>query len=255
MSASMSSRRTFKSDPLMKAFFRWAKRIGLVLSALLMALILFKNDIIKSFAARRIRAETGMDVKIGAFDVALLSPTVTIKNFKLYNTAEFGGSIFLDIPEFHLEYDRRALALQKLHLLLLRFNMAELHVVKNASGRPNVQALLDKMQTRAAKQKKKRTDETKYEFAGIDTLELSLGKAKFTDLGDPAKNEERDICWTNELVYNVKSVGDLSGGIFLIMLKQGRIDFPKHPSDLTNELTEPRPETLSGPPTNEPAGK
>jgi len=251
----MSSRKIFNSDRAMKICFRWVKRIGLVLLALLMALIVFKNDILKAVAGRRIRAETGMDVKIGAFDVALLSPTVTIKHFKLYNTAEFGGSIFLDIPEFHAEYDRRALALRKLHLLLLRFNLAELHVVKNSSGQPNVTALMGKMQTRAAKQKKNKTAETKYEFDGIDTLELTLGKAKFTDLSNPAKNEEREIGWTNEVVYNVKSIGDLYGGLFLIMLKQGRIDFPKHPSEITNVNANPLPEPLPAPATNEAAGK
>jgi len=237
----------------MRAFLRWTKRVGLGVLALFLAAILFKDDIIKSVVARRIRAETGLDAKIGAFEVALLSPTVTIKNFRLYNTAEFGGSIFLDIPEFHVEYDRRALSLQKLHLALLRFNLAELHVVKNTSGQLNFEALSKKMQNRVTKQDKSTTTAMKYEFDGIDTLELTLGKAKFTDLGNPKKSDEREIGWTNQVVSNVKSVGDLYGGLFLIMLKQGRIDFPKRPRELTNELTKSLSESFSATTTNEPA--
>lgn len=250
----MSSRKIFNFEG-MKVFLRWAKRAVIIALALLLALIIFKNDILKPVTARRIRAETGMDVKIGAFDLALLSPTVTIRNLKLYNTAEFGGSIFLDVPEFRAEYDRRALALQKLHLVLLRFNLTELNVVKNAAGQTNVTELLERVQSRAEEQNRIRIGRTKYEFDGIDTLELTLGRAKFTDLGNPAKNEQRDIGWTNEVVYNVKSVGDLYGGLFLIMLKQGRIDFPKHPSEFTNEIMRSLPEPTTVPTTNEPAGK
>jgi hypothetical protein len=230
-------------------------RIGIILVALLLALIIFKNEIIKSVVSRRIRAETGMDAKIGTFDVALFSPTVTIKNFKLYNTAEFGGSVLLDIPEFHLEYDRNALSLHKLRLILLRFNLAELHTVKNQGGQLNVTSLMNGMQTRVARQNNGKIGGTKYEFEGIDTLELTLGRLKTTDLGHPGKNEVREIGWTNQVVSNVKSIGDLYGGLFLIMLKQGRIDFPKRPNELTNELTKLLPDPLPAPTTNEPAGK
>lgn len=239
----------------MRTFLRWATRVGLVLLALLLTLIIFKNEIIKSVVARRIRAGTGMDVKIGTFDVGLLSPTVTIKNFKLYNPAEFGSSIFLDIPEFHLEYDRNALSLHKLHLSLLRFNLAELHTVKNPDGKLNVTSLMSGMQTRVAKQNNGKIGGTKYEFEGIDTLELTLGRLKTTDLGNPRKNEVREIGWTNQVVSNVKSIGDLYGGLFLIMLKHGRIDFPKHPGELAGAITNALPGSISTPATNETPGK
>jgi hypothetical protein len=228
-------------------------RIGIILVVLVLGLIIFKNEIIKTVVARRIRAETGMDVKIGTFDVGLLSPTVTIKNFKLYNTAEFGGSVLLDIPEFHMEYDRNALSLHKLHLILLRFNLAELHQVKNPGGQLNVTSLMGKMQTRVAKPDNGKIGGTKYEFEGIDTLELTLGRFKTTDLGNPGKNEVREIGWTNQVVSNVKSIGDLYGGLFLIMLKQGRLDFPRHPSELTNGIANPLTETFPPPKTNEAA--
>ncbi len=237
----------------MRTLLRWTKRVGLIMLALLLAAVIFKDDILKSVVAWWIRTETGLDAKIGAFEVALLSPTVTIKNFRLYNTAEFGGSILLDIPECHMEYDRDALSLHKLHLILLRFNLAELHTVKNPSGKLNVTSLMGKMQTRAGRQNHDAPGGMKYEFAGIDKLELTLGRLKSSDLGDPKKNEVREIGWTNQVVSNVRSIGDLYGGLFLIMLKQGRIDFPKRPNEVTNEITDPLTEILPPPKTNEPA--
>ena len=126
----------------MKWIFKWLLRLFLAAVALVvmavMVLLLSYNSILRVAMERQIRAQTGMDAEIGKFKLALFSPTVEIRNLKLYNTADFGGTPFLDIPEIHVEYDRAALARHEIHLTLLRFNLGELDIVKNQAGQTNI---------------------------------------------------------------------------------------------------------------------
>src|SRR5207253_10985824 len=105
----------------------------------------FQYTILRKVAEHQIRAETGMDVKIGRMSSGLLSPVVTIENLKLYNTPEFGGGEFLIIPELHIEFDADALAARKLRVKLARFNLYELDVVKNQAGEANIVTMLARM--------------------------------------------------------------------------------------------------------------
>ena len=59
---------------------------------LVVALVLSKDTILKALLERQIRAQTGMDAKIGKLSVGLLSPVATVEKFKLYNAPEFGGT-------------------------------------------------------------------------------------------------------------------------------------------------------------------
>jgi uncharacterized protein involved in outer membrane biogenesis len=122
----------------MKWLFKWIFRLTILLVALVVALVLSKDAILKALVERQIRAQTGMDVKIGSFSVGILSPVVDIAKFKLYNPPEFGGTPFLDVPELHVEYDPVALAGGKIHIKLLRLTLAELNVVKNGTGHTNL---------------------------------------------------------------------------------------------------------------------
>src|SRR5450759_3842994 len=128
----------------MKWLFKWIFRLVLLLVVLIVALLLSKDPIMKAVLEQRIRARTGMDVKIGKISVGVLSPVVTIENFKLYNRPEFGGTPFLDISELHVEYDRAALAARKLHIILLRFSLVELNIVRNEAGQTNLVSLMGK---------------------------------------------------------------------------------------------------------------
>src|SRR4051794_7978843 len=87
---------------VIKRLFRWALYLFIIFIVLVVAGVLLLDRIAREIAESRIRAETGMGVKIGKLSIGLLTPTVTIENFKMYNTAEFGGSQCLDIPELHV---------------------------------------------------------------------------------------------------------------------------------------------------------
>jgi len=204
----------------MKWLFKWAFRLVLLLVVLIVVLALSKDAILKALAERQILAQTGMDAKIGRLSVGLLSPVVTIENFKLYNTPEFGGTPFLDIPELHVEYDRAALAERKLHVTLLRFNLAELNVVKNEAGYTNFISLMAKAAAKPASGSGGKRVDT-FEFAGVDVLNLSLQKARFIDLKDPRRSRELTLNVRDHVFKNVKSEADLYGVFLLIWLRGG----------------------------------
>ena len=202
----------------MKCLFKWLFRLSFLLVLLVVALVWSKDAILKAAAERQIRARTGMDVKIGRFSVGVFSPVVTIEDFRLYNTAEFGGTPFVDIPELHVEYDRIALAQRKLHIKLLRFDLAELNIVRNELGHTNIVSLI---QNTGPQPPQNRNRAPQVEFTGIDVLNLSLGKLRLLDLKDRQKSGELYIGLRDQVFRNVKSESDLLGVLFLMWLRSG----------------------------------
>src|SRR5947207_1014484 len=190
----------------MKRIFKCLSRLLLVLVLLLALLILFLDPIAKSLVEKQIRKQTGLDVKIGRLSIGLKSPTLTIENFTLLNSAEFGGSTFLAVPELLAQYDLAALRSRKIHLNLARINLAELHVVQNRDGKSNLQALQEHRQNHGAAPG---SNPGAFEFQSIDTLQFAIGRLKFTSEKNPGRNEEAYIGYKNETVRNLKSMKDL----------------------------------------------
>ena len=224
----------------MKWLFKWLFRLFLLAVVLIVILLLSLNSILRVWVEHRIRAQTGMDAEIGRFSFSLTGPTVTIQNFKLYNPPSFGGTLFLDIPEIHVEYDPLALSKHQFHITLLRFNLGELDIVKNEAGRTNIFSLA----TAAAKKTgggsaTEFARQTGLEFTGIDVLNVSVGTAKFIDLKDQRQNREQKIGIENCVIKNVKSQSDLAGLAVLVALRGG--DFFKSLVDPKNAGSEYSP--------------
>jgi hypothetical protein len=198
-----------------KRLIKWLFLALLVVVALVVGLFLAKDAIAKAAVEQQIRAQTGMDVKIGKLSVGVLSPVATIENLKLYNTPEFGGTPFLDIRELHLEYDRDALTQRILRVKLLRVNLEELTVVRNAAGSTNLSVLNGKSPAGATKPSRD------VEFRGVEVLNISLGKVQLIDLKNPRNNRLRSVNLQNQVFNNVKSPGDWYGVFILLWLRSG----------------------------------
>jgi hypothetical protein len=210
----------------MKWLFKWLFRLFLLAVVLIVLLLLSLNAILRVYVEHRIRAQTGMDAEIGKFSVGLIEPAVTIQNFKLYNPPDFGGTPFLDIREIHVEYDRAALAKRQLHLTLLRFNLAELDIVKNEAGRTNIFSLgvtLPSKKSGGGKGAAAFKKQTGFEFQSVDVLNVSVGTAKFIDLKDQRNNRTQKIGLENCVMKNVKSQADLAGLAVLVALRGGDV--------------------------------
>jgi uncharacterized protein involved in outer membrane biogenesis len=203
----------------MRRLFRWAFRLVLLVVILLIALIIFMDSIVRALAEREIRAATGMDVKIGSFSIGLVSPVITIENFKLYNTAEFGGSPFVDLPELRVEYDWRAFRSRKLHCKLVRVNLAELNVVQNKDGKTNLQALQDRQNSAPSSVGKK--PKTQLDFTGIDVLNLSFGRATLLSMNEPKNVRRVDVGLKHEIIRDIKNGDDLEFKVSLALAQNG----------------------------------
>ncbi|HZM03889.1 MAG TPA: hypothetical protein VFC44_12830 [Candidatus Saccharimonadales bacterium] len=204
----------------MRRLIRWAVYLVIIVIALFAAAILLLDRVVKEVMISRIHQGTGMETEIGDVEVGLLSPTITIKNFRLYNTPEFGGSIFLDMPELHLEYDPYRFRARELHLKLVRLNLAELSLIQDKKGRVNLQQLEKKSAVEGGPVRK--SSSQKLTFTGIDTLNLSLGKFRMSNL---ATHHEQEITFgvKNQIFRDVKSEADLTGLSLLMAMKGGAL--------------------------------
>jgi uncharacterized protein involved in outer membrane biogenesis len=208
----------------MKTILKWFFGAVLLVIVLAVVLLLSLDTILRTVAVNRIRAQTGMDVEMGKFHLGLLEPVVTITDFKIHNPPAFGGTPFLNIPEIHVEYDRDALAKNKIHLTLMRFNLGELVIVRNEAGQTNLFALGVTLPKKGAKGAgnaglKEFKQRTGLDFQGIDALNVSVGTARFMDLKEPGNNREQKIAIDNFVMKNVKTPADLAGLAVLVALR------------------------------------
>lgn len=200
---------------------------GLLVLAVVLAVVFFLSldSVLRVVIQHNIRAQTGMEAEIGKFHLGLLEPVVDIKNLQLFNSADFGGTPFLNIPEIHVEYDRAAMARYKLHLTLVRFNLGELDIVKNEAGQTNLFGLVLGAPLQKSAGPSPAVAEFQHQtgltFQSVDYLNVSIGTFKYIDLKDPSHNRTQKIGIDNYVMKNVKGPADLAGLAFLIALRSG----------------------------------
>jgi hypothetical protein len=199
----------------MKTFQSWFFRIlwwlTFVVIVLVIVAISSREWIAREFAERQIRAATGMEPEIGDLNFGVWDPKLTLENFKLYNTADFGGTLFLDVPELHVEYDRAALRRHELHFTLVRVNFREMDVVKNAAGVTNFIPFINGILPQQSGGGRTVAPLNGYKFTGIDLLNLSIGTVKFVELKDQRRNRTATIGLQSQIYTNVVSSANLPG--------------------------------------------
>ena len=199
----------------MKTFQSWFFRILWWLTFVVIVLVIIaissREWIAKEFAETHIRAATGMEPEIGDLNFGVWDPKLTLENFRLFNSADFGGTPFLDVPELHVEYDRAALRRHELHFTLVRVNFREVDVVKNSAGVTNFMPFFNAMLPPKTGGGRSVAPVNGYTFTGIDVLNLSIGTIKFVDLKDQRRNRSVTIGLQNQLYTNVVSSANLAG--------------------------------------------
>ncbi len=225
-------------------FLKILKWLIFVITALAVIAIVGRNWIAKEVMEQKIRLATGMEPEIGDISFGVLFPKVTLENFKVYNSADFGGTMFLDVPELHIEYDRAALRRHELHITLMRVNLHELDVVKNEDGVTNILPVVASMLPKKPGGGGREIAPIKgYKFTGIDLLNLSIGSVKFVDLKDQRRNRMVAIGIENQIYTNVVTTADLSSLSGQLWIRGGRVvGLPVSPP-MRKAIPEPAPKT------------
>lgn len=209
---------------MIKFVFRWAFRALIVLIVLVVAGILLLDTFAREYVEYQIHSQTGMETKIGKVRVGLLNPQITIENLVLYNDAAFGGSPFVEMPELHVEYDRDSLLAHKLKCKLMRFNIARINLVEDKNGRRNDEALQSKtpaMANAGGAKKGSAKSAPQIQFAGIDTLNVTLGKVTYMRMNDPSKVDEFNLKVDHQVYTNIKSDQDFKSALFASLIRSG----------------------------------
>ena len=227
----------------MKSFQSWFFKIlwWLTFVVIFLAVVLLVNRdwFAKEIMAQKIRATTGLEAEIGDFSFSILDSEVTLGACRIFNPAQYGGTLFLDVPELHIEYDRAALRRHEIHITLMRVNLHEVDVVKNAAAETNIMSYINTL----APQKSNGGVRTfaplgGYKFTGIDLLNLSVGMVKFVDLKDQRRNRMVAIGIQNKIYTNVVTSADFPGLSGELWVRGGYIvGLPVHPP-----IRKPNPE-------------
>ena len=235
------------NDP-MKTFKGWFFKIlwwlTFVVVVLTIMVLANREWVSKELMEHKVRIATGMEPEISTISCGVLDPKVTLENAKLFNPADFGGTLFLDVSELHVEYDRAALRRHELHITLMRVNLRELDVVKNEAGETNIMSYVSTMAPRKSDGGGRTVAPLNgYKFTGIDLLNLSIGAVKFVDLKDQHRNRMAAMNIENQIYTNVVSSTDLRGLSGQLWLRGGRtVGLPVNPP-IHKAIPEPAPTT------------
>jgi hypothetical protein len=131
----------------------------------------FKNLIIKSLVTTAASRITGTPVHMDSFSLGILSSTIRISGFKMYNPSGFPEGAMVSCPKIKVIYDRATLFKQKRHLPLVEIELKEIGLTKNKDGLLNVDSL------KIAKESEAST----HTPIQIDLLVLSIGKIVYKD--------------------------------------------------------------------------
>ena len=201
----------------MRRVLRWIIGIVAVLLLLVAAAILFRNPLLKTITCWNIKGNTGLETRMGGFNLDLGNSSLKITRFRIYNAAAFGGSILVDIPEIFCEIDTHDTTQGKIRFKEVRFNLAEANIVQNTNGLTNLEALKKEMEKKAKASGRSHTNG--FEFGGIDKLVVTLGKLNFTDLQDAANNAQVDFGIQGETVKDIKTNADLENWATALVLR------------------------------------
>jgi uncharacterized protein involved in outer membrane biogenesis len=150
------------------------KKLIIVLGIVIISLVcisIFKNRVIKSAVTTAASRITGAQVHMDGFSLNILSSTIHITGFKMYNPEGFPEGMLVSCPQIKIIYDRASLFKPKHHFLLVEIELKEMGLTRNKEGKLNVDSLKIVQQSKASPSVPMQ----------IDMLSLSIGKIVYKD--------------------------------------------------------------------------
>jgi hypothetical protein len=193
--------------------------IPAIVFAVLIALFIGKNMIIKTSVSAGVKAMTGLKLSIRSMNVGVFKSLIGINELQLHNPRGFEDDLMIDLPEVYVDYDLGAFMKGKVHLEEVRLNLKEFLVVKNADGQLNLDSLRVVKETEGEEVEKdgEKKEETKMPDLQIDLLDLKIGTVIYKDYSKGTPPKER--------VFNVnideryENITDPQSFVRLIVLK------------------------------------
>ena len=168
--------------------------IPAIVFAVLIALFIGKNMIIKTSVTTGVRAMTGLKLNIRSMNVGVFKSLIGINELQLHNPQGFEDKLMVDLPEIYVDYNLGAIMGGKVHLEEVRLHLKEFIVVKNEAGELNLDSLrVIKEAEEVEEPKKGDTEKKKTEMPDIqiDLLALKIDKVIYKDYskGTPPKEK------------------------------------------------------------------
>ena len=166
-----------------------------------------KDQIIKSTVTVVTSNVLGAPVHIDGFSLGILTQTVGISGFKIYNPKGFSNSVLIDLPKIKVKYDVLALLKKKIHIIEGQIEIKEMGLEKNKDKKLNV----DSLKVVADGQKKSSDKGFPQMPIQIDVLSLNIGQVVSRDYsvspGPSLKVYDINI---NKTYKNISSIQELA---------------------------------------------
>ena len=150
------------------------KKLIIVLGIVVVSFVgisIFKDLIIKSAVTTAASRIIGTPVHMDKFSLNIVSSTIHITGFKMYNPGGFPEGLLVSCPRIKVIYDRATLFKEKRHLLLVEIELKEMVLTRNKDGILNVDSL------KVVKESKSSPPVPMQ----IDLVSLSIGKIVYKD--------------------------------------------------------------------------
>jgi len=177
------------------------KKFKLILAIVVFGLLVLgfiKDQVIKSVVSAGVKKVAGTPVRIDGLSIGIFRQSVRITGLRLYNPSEFPKEVLIDLPEISLDYSLPDILKGKLTLPFLAIHLKELTVIKNQSGRLNIDGLQLKQGDPLPMQ--------------IDSLALNIGRVVWKDYsqGPEPKVETFEADIKNKIFKNITSAQQLA---------------------------------------------
>jgi hypothetical protein len=237
----------------MKKFLRRAIVLLLLLLAVVGALLLCKDAFLRKFAESRIQQKTGLVTHIGELKLPLGTATIAVRDFRLMNPPGFGTNALIEVPELFVQLDPDDAASGRLRFREIRFHLKELNVVRAFDKRLNLDVIGEQLEEHLdaslATNAPALTNlaAAGLTFGGIDKLQLTLGRLRYTDQAHPHKSRDVRFDLENETATNLRTAEDVTNWVATFIFRlamQGLYGADASPNRPLPELI------LEGPATN-----
>jgi uncharacterized protein YhdP len=194
--------------PAMRRMRKWILGLTAAIVALMAALVLSRDMVLRALIEHQVQRQTGLKVSIQKVSTGLMTPTLRFQGVRLNNPPELGGGLLLSAPQMDADYDPRGALSGRLLVRTLRVRVAELNLVRNASGKTIAEILLERLEGKATQRAPRKPKPSSARFEGIDRLLLSLETINYIDQSQPRGNWRRVLNWRNREQGNLKTSED-----------------------------------------------